>query len=174
MRTTPCECTGPGWCERHRCLKFTELFEQCQANQHWFDRWERGEGPCLPLHDTEGPDGGPSLAARAVNFGTAIIHHVANGMQQADDATYEVRLATCRQCASCDTDRMVCRQPSCGCSLTIKARWASENCPLQLWPRASSATGEAAPNTLNGPSPDRQGVGPLAEPVADARGSETR
>jgi D-beta-D-heptose 7-phosphate kinase/D-beta-D-heptose 1-phosphate adenosyltransferase len=26
----------------------------------------------------------------------------------------------------------------------------------------------------NGPSPDRQGVGPIAEPVADARGSETR
>ena len=133
MQTTPCECNAPGWCERHHCFKVLELMEQCQTSQLWFERWERGEGPCLPIDQPVVPDQMPGLAQRAINFGTAVIRHVASGLQKVDQATCDTRLARCRQCSSCDTDRMVCRQPGCGCSLNVKAWWASEDCPLHHW-----------------------------------------
>ena len=132
MKWTPCECDEPGWCHRHKCLKPGFLVDQCQVSKIAFDRWERGQGPCVPT--VEVPPEGPGLARRAVNFGTAVVRHAANGLQQVNTAAFEARIRICQNCSSCDSDRMVCLQPSCGCSLTIKARWASEDCPLGLWP----------------------------------------
>ena len=132
MKWTDCECVSAGWCERHQCLKTGTLFNLCQNSQVYFERWEQGKGPCFPVKQTTGE--GPSLIQRAVNFGTAVVRHTANGLQQVDQSTYETRIVTCQKCPSCDTDRMVCREPGCGCLLTLKARWASETCPLNYWP----------------------------------------
>lgn len=43
-RLTECECTGPGWCQRHRCEKDQYLFEMCQRLENWFRSWEQGNG----------------------------------------------------------------------------------------------------------------------------------
>lgn len=99
------------------------------------------ERPTEPEETGDGaePSGArdPGLAQRAVNFGRAVVRHVADGGQHVDDATYEARLAVCRSCASCDTAHMICREPACGCYLQIKARWRSEDCPLRQWPVVS-------------------------------------
>ncbi|MDB5386237.1 MAG: hypothetical protein JWM11_1883 [Planctomycetaceae bacterium] len=44
-RLTNCECTQPGWCERHHCEKNRHLFEMCRRLKAWFRLWEQGEGP---------------------------------------------------------------------------------------------------------------------------------
>lgn len=149
--TTPCECPQAGWCERHHCLKHPALFLLCRRQTEYYQAWEEGRGPCLPAPGTELPAveatecdaepaastdaaNGPGLLQRAWNLGKAVTRHVADGGKQVDDSTFEARLAICRECPSCDTARMVCRDPNCGCFLNIKARWQSENCPQLKWP----------------------------------------
>lgn len=152
---TPCECQQPGWCERHQCWKPSVWHLLCRRQQRYFDAWERGTGPRLegdahpvlgnvetitetvePISDSSEPN----LLQKAWNFGKAVVRHTADGARQVDDAVYEGRLTVCRACSSCDIERMVCRDPSCGCYLTVKARWQSENCPLQKWPAVPSVT----------------------------------
>jgi hypothetical protein len=76
---------------------------------------------------------GPGLARKAVRFAGALWRHVRDRRRQVDDQAYEVRLAVCRACPSCDLARMVCRERACGCRLRVKARWRSEVCPLGNW-----------------------------------------
>ena len=79
-------------------------------------------------------ESGPGLIQRALNLGKAVTRHVVNRGRVVDDESFHARLAICRECSSCDTDRLVCRHPACGCFLNIKARWQSESCPLAKWP----------------------------------------
>ncbi|HEY0981131.1 hypothetical protein [Schlesneria sp.] len=151
--TTPCECTEPGWCQRHHCRKPPAWHLLCRLQQEHFQAWEEGHGLYL-LGD--GPDGvstqqvssavedsssetvdegfGPGMLQRVWNFTQAVTRHVANAAREVDDTTRETRLSICRECPVCETDRMVCRHTSCGCFLPVKARWESEGCPLEKWP----------------------------------------
>ena len=146
---TPCECTEPGFCNRHQCWKPPPWLLLCRLDQPSFDAWERGVGPgqqrTMSATEESGPfesvstneQTGPNVLQRAWNFGNAVVRHVADGGKQVDDAVYETRLEICRGCASCDVERMVCREPECGCFLNIKARWSSEKCPKAKWPSMS-------------------------------------
>ena len=140
---TPCECSGAGYCTRHNCVKSDWLYHQCRRNMRAFTSWEEGRGQCLPIppdaEDESCPEGetaGPGLLRRTINFGAAIARHAANQMRNVEPSSYETRLSICRQCPSCDLERMVCRELTCGCFLQTKARWESEKCPLQKWPDA--------------------------------------
>lgn len=42
---TDCECTDPGWCQRHQCEKSSFLYEMCRRSQGCFELWESGRGP---------------------------------------------------------------------------------------------------------------------------------
>ena len=44
MHVTPCECEGPGWCERHKCYKTRLLFQMCRRLPTYFTSWEEGRG----------------------------------------------------------------------------------------------------------------------------------
>ncbi len=76
----------------------------------------------------------PGLVRKAVNFSKAVARHVVDGGRKVDDTLFQQRLEICRNCPSCDTDRMVCREKKCGCKLTLKARWRSDICPQNKWP----------------------------------------
>ncbi len=43
VKVTTCECTAPGWCERHRCQKSRHDFELCRRREDWFAAFERGD-----------------------------------------------------------------------------------------------------------------------------------
>ncbi len=81
---------------------------------------------------------GPRLLRRVVNFAVAGVSHVASGCSSVSDSIYEERLAQCRSCSSCDLERLVCLEPSCGCQLEVKARWSTADCPLGRWRRLES------------------------------------
>lgn len=48
---TDCECTGPGWCERHRCEKSRGQFERCRRSPEIFGLYESGEYPQLKAQE---------------------------------------------------------------------------------------------------------------------------
>ena len=60
-----CQCTGPGWCERHQMLKTTALVRMCKTNKKYWDAWESGAGPgrysavASAAGTAPAPDGGP-------------------------------------------------------------------------------------------------------------------
>lgn len=44
-RITECECSGPGWCQRHQCSKSQHYYDLCRTQPAYFERWEIGRGP---------------------------------------------------------------------------------------------------------------------------------
>lgn len=134
MNPTPCECTAAGWCERHHCTKNAAARQFCRTNQIVFDAFEAGRGPCEPSPEMVAAAQAlaPGLIEQTLHLGQAVVRHAHNGFTQVSSAMFENRLAVCRACPTCDTAAMVCRD--CGCYLQIKARWASESCPLSRWP----------------------------------------
>lgn len=42
MRFTPCDCSAPGWCERHVCDKSARQYYLCRMSEVWFEGWETG------------------------------------------------------------------------------------------------------------------------------------
>ena len=87
------------------------------------------DDPELPK--IEMPDG-PSLIDMAKNFFKGVSNHIKNRMEKLTDEQYAERIKVCE---SCDyyNDR-TCTQKNCGCTITRKARWASEECPIDKWP----------------------------------------
>lgn len=80
------------------------------------------------------PDQGPGLLKRAANYGKAVVRHVADGSKHVGDDVYLARLTICVDCPSFEPEQTRCKERSCGCRLTKKARWRSESCPLSKWP----------------------------------------
>lgn len=149
MKTTDCSCTHPGWCERHQCFKTVLGHWQCGHMPERFAEWERGEGVRWQGTDEQPPaeaaSEAPGVMQRALNFGAAVGRHVRNGLRTVEPDVYEQRLAVCRTCELCDVVHLICRHTNCGCWLTAKARWASEDCPLAKWPALVGAHNEQQP-----------------------------
>ena len=43
MKVTSCECTKPGWCERHQCEKSRHFYELCRRRMDYFELFENGQ-----------------------------------------------------------------------------------------------------------------------------------
>ena len=78
----------------------------------------------------------PGLLRKAANFGKAVVKHVADGGKHVSDEVYLARLSVCANCPSLDSEKLRCKERTCGCRLKTKARWRSETCPLKKWPAA--------------------------------------
>lgn len=79
-------------------------------------------------------------------FVGAVYEHMIAGMPKVDDQQYVARLAICDSCEHCDksNDRWICKLCQCylkeGSILPGKARWGSENCPIDKWPKLTLPT----------------------------------
>jgi hypothetical protein len=40
-----CECTEPGWCERHKMMKPAHWHHLCQTRENYRIAWDEGRGP---------------------------------------------------------------------------------------------------------------------------------
>lgn len=67
------------------------------------------------------------------NLTKSLILFLKSDLKEVTKKTYEARLAVCLLCDK--NKKWECSE--CGCKLQIKAKWASETCPLQKWTRIS-------------------------------------
>jgi hypothetical protein len=92
----------------------------------------------------------PGFLAMARAFFGASVRHVAAGMPAVTDEVYEARLAVCESCPNLRLPEWRCAgMAGCGCYLKStnlhpgKARWATQTCPLDRWPKPTEGTADA-------------------------------
>jgi hypothetical protein len=131
--------TGKGFCDRHKCWKNDEEKKRCQIDKDLFILWEMGEGPGQEGLSDEHIDElkerikqeQPGILKKMWNFGKALKNHVSDGIRTVSNEVYEKRLSECDNCVYREENR--CLHSSCGCTLTHKAKWNSEKCPIGRW-----------------------------------------
>ena len=65
-------------------------------------------------------------------FLKALFKYAVHGhFKNVEFADYAKRLMTCSKCDKADTEKWRCGV--CGCYLTKKAKWKTENCPMGKW-----------------------------------------
>ncbi len=80
----------------------------------------------------------PSLLTKAWNYAKAVTKHELGGEQKVSPELYEARLDACATCPHRNEGQC----SVCGCPLEKKAEWATEDCPLALWPLQSSLSSQ--------------------------------
>ena len=75
----------------------------------------------------------PSIGKMAGNFVKAVAGHVKDGAKKVTQEELEERLKACNDCVFMKNNR--CTHMNCGCVLARKARWRSEDCPIERWPK---------------------------------------
>jgi hypothetical protein len=93
--------------------------------------------PSLPEKPAESLPGGqetsmqaPGLWRQAKNFADAVVRHALDGFTAVSDEKFRERLAICEGCEFFKDRKCL----KCGCLMDVKARWASEKCPIDKWP----------------------------------------
>lgn len=66
-----------------------------------------------------------------ISFFDSLKNFSSSGYKLVSDEIFEERLDICKECPDFNSAISQCRQ--CGCLLSIKAKWASEKCPLDKW-----------------------------------------
>lgn len=84
-----------------------------------------------PVKETVNKKEGPSLIQKAMNFGEALVNHVADGMTKVTKLQLSGRLAVCIKCPF--NHDGTCSK--CGCVIATKAQWRSADCPEEYWPK---------------------------------------
>lgn len=79
--------------------------------------------------------GEPGLLEKAANFASSLISHAQSGFQKLALDLVEARLSICSECEQNNEGRCA----ACGCHVSLKASWASQNCPLHKWACISSS-----------------------------------
>jgi len=150
-KKTPCECPGPGHCNRHGVDKSLHLYSLCQNHPGYFNLWEQCRGPkqnpndCVKASSDQinveaQPDSTPepktpvqlpSTTQMAKNFIASAAKHIQNGMQNVTDEQQQERLKICAGCEFAVEGGSRCGK--CGCFLETKTKWASSSCPIGKW-----------------------------------------
>lgn len=71
----------------------------------------------------------PNILQKATNFIEAVATQALAGFPTVSDSQYQERLKICESCEFCKNWK--CER--CGCSLTLKAKWATQSCPIGKW-----------------------------------------
>jgi len=71
----------------------------------------------------------PSNTSKVVSLVKSVSKHVAGGMKNVSDEEYVQRLAVCNGCDYRVGDEC----EVCGCVISRKARWKSEDCLKEFW-----------------------------------------
>ena len=85
----------------------------------------------------------PSIWRRLLTFTRALLQHVRGGLRKVSTEEKARRLAICTTGPCSEYDNGTCKK--CGCNLSIKASWKSEQCPLNKWNEAPTTQGAPRP-----------------------------
>jgi hypothetical protein len=79
----------------------------------------------------------PKMRVRLKNFKKALKKRAGNRTNVSKEE-YAARAKACITCNEFDKDAKICNHDNCGCYITIKAWWTTEDCPLDKWPKRDS------------------------------------
>ena len=98
----------------------------------------------------------PSLGARAISFGVALIKHTRSGLKHRMKKQIRRNQQICRKCKWYRKQKgtEVCMH--CGCRLGLKIKWASTECPLHRWPVAIGIDSPLPQGTFNADADDER------------------
>lgn len=121
--------------KRRVCLR-GRLLALWHSDVSYRQLWCRQAGVELSVAEALVPPSEPGVIRKAVNFTAATVRHIANGGRELTPAQAAARIAVCESntCGQFQADKRTCRHVACGCYVDVKAKWASEDCPLGLWP----------------------------------------
>lgn len=77
---------------------------------------------------------------------TSAVKYIDNDSTDVSDEVYVKRLAVCNSCELYNIMRNTC--DNCGCFLHIKARWATEKCPIDKWSSEIAADQSQEPSSF--------------------------
>jgi hypothetical protein len=100
---------------------------QCGESCHWRKLAERN-----PHHKANFA----RILRLGMNFGRAVVQHVAAGMPLVSSEVKAERLDTCENCVV--DGRLILQNRKCefcGCNMDVKAGWMEQKCPLGRWTR---------------------------------------
>lgn len=167
----PCECPGPGFCQRYQIKQYGHHWRLCSGNclperpcteavsqamrRQWRKKLE------AKLKGTPGPN----ILTKIANLTRAVTRGVAkNGakvFQKVPLEVYEERRRICDSCDARNPEKDICTHPKCGCglkrrlvagtlSMLGKLEVSTEKCPMLKW---TEYTGPTETETLPGSLP---------------------
>ena len=74
---------------------------------------------------------GPGKIKKVANFAKAAAKHAANGFQEVCETEYYERVSICDKCPYRKKNECI----KCGCIISRKAWWLTEDCPENKWPK---------------------------------------
>ena len=73
----------------------------------------------------------PGIITKAKNLVKDTTKHLMGGAENLNDKDYLIRINECKKCDYFNKEKNVCE--SCGCYMTVKARWKTSTCPKNKW-----------------------------------------
>lgn len=140
-----CPCESLTGRRRDICTGEAKTISQAKRRAY-IERWLRdgslpADPDAEPIYATSQTQE-PSLLQKAASFARATIRHVADGAKCVSEDEQARRMSICRGCEHFDAERVKCRK--CGCGLSLKTRWRTSTCPLNLWGVPSEPASETS------------------------------
>lgn len=126
-----CQCENPGFCPLFNRVMKGRPYELCNEDSELGEKYRQKylkEAEAKKMNAAE-----PTLKDKIYSFAHALAKYVASGFTNVKTEEYEARLKICETCEH--NKGGVCEL--CGCNLSIKAQWATEECPMGKWPKIS-------------------------------------
>lgn len=67
-----------------------------------------------------------------ISLGRSVNKYIESDSPELSDMDFFTRMNICKDCEK--FNKLLTKCNECGCFLQIKARWSTENCPLNKWP----------------------------------------
>ena len=141
----PCQCTKPGWCERHRMRKTPHLLGLCQTREDYRRLWDAQAAAPKPPAGRRVIERVPaessifSVATKAVRYTKAVARWIKAGRPvRPPSEVARIYEECCRLCEEFDPEKETCR--ICGCRVRKSAKalhnkigMATEHCRMKKW-----------------------------------------
>jgi hypothetical protein len=139
--TVSCACQGMPvifWCSHEQVASYVMLTKNRLANS-WANLYDgqQVELPTTVLKDCMTcefrpacKDPLPPLASQLLSFGSAVLRFMRAGLPKVTRTDYDQRIGSCLACPRLSPEG---RCAHCGCWVSEKALWQTEDCPENRW-----------------------------------------
>lgn len=143
----PCQCTEPGWCERHQRRKTPHLFQLCQTQEKYRRLWDAQAAapntakprPPKTIENLFTRKSPFSTGKKVLRYTKAVARWIKAGRPVRPPAEVaRIYGELCRPCNDFDREKQTCR--NCGCrvrksagALRNKIAMATEHCRRDKW-----------------------------------------